>query len=214
MFSWWDELKIFQQILYYIAVPATIVMVLQTALTFLGLGNDADVDGGDVDLDFDGDTDIDFDGEADFDVDGEFEVDGDFDISFQMFTVRNFIAFFTFFGWGGLWGYSLVESEWIAILIGFGLGLIAMATSAGFFFLMQKMTQSGNLVITNAVGVKGEVYLTIPAERKGVGKVTAVVQSALRELDAVTDAEEPLKTGVQIKIVGVINQNTVVVKEL
>ena len=63
-------------------------------------------------------------------------------------------------------------------------------------------------------GKTGEVYLTIPSNRAGVGKITAVVQSALRELDAVTDADEPIKTGTQIKIVSVLNQNTVVVKEI
>lgn len=197
MFDWWNELTTFEHILYYIAVPFTIVLCLQTILTFLGMDDQGDMD---------------MESEMPDDFEGEF--DGDFEISFQMFTVRNFIAFFTFFGWGGIWAASTGKTEFIAGLIAIGFGGIAMALSASFFYFMKKMAQSGNLVIQYAVGKSGDVYLRIPPEREGTGKINLVVQGALRELEAITDDKELIKTGSQVEVVSILNASTVVVTKV
>ena len=71
---WWESLSQMDKILYYIAVPSTVALIIQTMLTFIGMGDVGDFES---------------------DVSDGVEFDNDFEISFEMFTVRNFIAFFT-----------------------------------------------------------------------------------------------------------------------
>ena len=44
-------------------------------------------------------------------------------------------------------------------------------------------------------------YLTIPAKCSACGKITVEVQGQLTELDAMTESEEPIKTGTKVKVV-------------
>ena len=76
------------------------------------------------------------------------------------------------------------------------------------------MQQSGNINLQkSAAGCEGKVYLTIPALRGGAGKVQITINGAVREYDAVTESEEPLKTGASIRVVDVIDASTLLVEE-
>lgn len=192
MQAWWSQLTMMQQILYYMAIPATMAIFIQTAMTFVGMGSDGDMD-------------------VDGDMDGEF--DGDFEVSFQIFTVRNFIAFFAFFGWGGLWMTNDPNSSsFKIILVGTICGVLAMGISGGLFYFMKKMTSSGTLNMKNAIGKKGNVYIPIPKSRSGSGKIQINVQGAFRELEAMTDSEEALTTGTLIEVTGLVNGGVVLVQ--
>ena len=60
MANWWDSMSLFSQVLCCIAVPTTIILLIQTILSFIGMGDhggDSDV-GGDHDI---GDHDCGFD---------------------------------------------------------------------------------------------------------------------------------------------------------
>ena len=76
------------------------------------------------------------------------------------------------------------------------------------------MAQSGTLKIKNTIGVIGEVYLPIGAKRSKMGKVQIKVQGSLRELDAITDAEEDLKTNSIIKVTDVVSDELLLVEKL
>ena len=39
MFEWWQSLGIAQQVFYCIAIPATLIIVIQTILLMLGMGH-------------------------------------------------------------------------------------------------------------------------------------------------------------------------------
>jgi hypothetical protein len=112
-----------QEIFLFVAIPATVFLVLQTILLFLGIGgSDADAemdmdggqfDGGELDLDGDADADADVgDGGDDF-------VYG----TFHLFTFRNLVGFFSMFGWGGIAmlknGYGAGASITVAVFLGF-----------------------------------------------------------------------------------------------
>ncbi len=60
---------------------------------------------------------------------------------------------------------------------------------------------------------KGTVYLPIPAERSGEGKVQITIAGAVREFNALTEGEA-LKTGTPIKVTEVVNESTLVVEPL
>jgi hypothetical protein len=77
------------------------------------------------------------------------------------------------------------------------------------------MQQSGNIdLMKDAEGCNGKVYLTIPAERGGTGKVQITINGAVREYDAMTDSEQDLKTGKAIKVVEAIDNSTLLVEEI
>ena len=61
MFTWWDSLSLVAQIFACIAVPATLVLVIQTVLMLIGVGDE----GGDADIEIDADGDGIFDGDID-----------------------------------------------------------------------------------------------------------------------------------------------------
>jgi hypothetical protein len=65
--------------------------------------------------------------------------------------------------------------------------------------------------IQNAVRQVGETYLFIPAKRSGFGKVHVKVQGSLHELQAMTDDETDISTGRPVKVVGIINDNILLV---
>ena len=56
MFDWWNSLELATQIFYCIAIPSTLILLVQTVLTFMGIGDGVDAD---ADVDVDGDVDED-----------------------------------------------------------------------------------------------------------------------------------------------------------
>ena len=82
------------------------------------------------------------------------------------------------------------------------------------FKLLAKMQQNGAIdVYKSAVGCTGKVYLTIPGERKGEGKVQITINNAVREYVAQTDGDT-IRTGTPIKVVEVLGNSTLLVEEL
>ena len=67
---------------------------------------------------------------------------------------------------------------------------------------MMHMQASGNLVYSNAIGKDAEVYIPIPAQRTGRGKVMVEFQQQLVEAEAITDDEQKIPTGTSVRVVG------------
>lgn len=212
MFEWWNSLSTFAQVLSCIAIPSTLVLLIQTILMLIGIGSD-NADVGDVDGDVgDIDTDIaDSDGVFGEDV---LEVDSDptgLD-GLRIFSVRGIIAFFVVFGWVGV---ALDEAGLkipLNLVISALCGIIVMFLVALLMRWVWRLQSDGTIDKRNAIGVSGSVYLTVPANREGVGKVNLTVQGSFVECEAVTDEAEPISTGKEIVVIGLSGQNTLVVK--
>ena len=65
MFAWWSQLGLLEQVLYIIAIPSTLILIIQTVLLLFGLGHDGDAD---LDHDLDHDFDANLDHDAPLDV--------------------------------------------------------------------------------------------------------------------------------------------------
>lgn len=174
----------------YVAVPASIILFIQTIMTFVGVS-------GDVDLDFD--------------ADGEIDLDGGNNMT--IFSVRNLVAFFTFFGWSGLWMLKNDMNPVITGTLSVLVGILFVVISMGLFFAVAKMQRSGNLNLSNAIGKTGEVYIPIPAQRKRSGKILINVQGSLKELEALTDDENPITTGTQVEVIGILQPSKLLVTQ-
>ena len=84
---------------------------------------------------------------------------------------------------------------------------------ATLFYFMSKLAESGTLKMSNAVGKLGEVYLVIPGNRGGMGKVQLNVQGTMRTLDAITDDAETIPTSSIIHVLNVIDDHILLVKK-
>ncbi len=188
MSAWFQSLSTLQQIFAFIAVPATVVLILQTVLLFFGIGSGGGIDvnvsdvGGIDGADLGGLDATDMPDGADFD-------------GLTVFSIRGIVAMFCIGGWSGIVLLDTSLPPILAIVIAVILGLAALI---GMAFLMRALTRlqaSGNIVVESALGKSGKVYLTVPAERKGSGKIHITVQETYTEFEAVTDDTEPIKTG-------------------
>lgn len=204
--EWWDSLGLALQILYCIAIPSTLVLLIQTVLMFLGFDEGAD---GDVEIDMP-DTDL-HDG-----VFGENSLEGWEDVSgfdsLHIFTLRGIIAFFVIFGWVGIVMLSAEISLPITLIVATVCGFAMMIAVAYLFKLVMRLKNNGTADNRNAVGTAGKVYLTIPPSRSGEGKVNIMLQGVYVERNAVTDEAESIPTGSEIIVVGTSGQTSLVVK--
>lgn len=196
MLDWWNGLSLISQVFYVIAIPSTLILLLQTILLLFGLG------GGDHDVDHDVDHDTDFDHDADHDA---------HDADMRLLTVRGIIAFLAVCGWTGVAMTDLGVGAGVTTLAALAAGMAALVLVAVILRSSSKLQQSGNLDIQNAVGLTGEVYVSIP--EGGRGKVTLVIQERFMELDA-RCPERALQDGERVKVVAVTESNTLIVSPL
>ena len=232
MAAWWETLTLFEQICLYIAVPATLILLIQLVMLLAGLGgggdagtDGADADGGDWDAGLDGDLDaggadldgnglpdsVDMDDLHDGAGDGSAEVHQGIFSGLNILTVRGVVAFFTLFGWSGLWLSQLGLHPLLAAFLAIQIGVIGMVGVALILRSALRLQYDGTLDLRNAVGRAGTVYLTVPARRGGCGKVNVLVQEQLREFEAVTEEAEPIPTGEKVLVTGLAGEDTLLV---
>lgn len=215
MITWWESLGLISQIFACIAIPASVVLLIQTVLMLIGLDSDGDV--ADANLsDLPELPDIDPDPDIPDGVFGENILDGDPDPSgldgLRVFSVRGIIAFLVVFGWVGLVMDGTGVALWITLPIAAVCGIATMFALAILLRAVMRLRNNGNLDNRNALGTSGRVYLTVPASRGGEGKVNILLQGSYVEREAVTDDDEPLPTGCEVVVIGLSGQTTLVVK--
>ena len=192
MTEWWTSLDLFMKILWSIAIATSLIFIIETILTFIGIDHEID---------------------ADFDtsMDGGFESEP----SMNLYTFRNLVNFLLGMSWTAILLKEKIVSTALLMVIAVAVGVMLVAAVMYMFKWLSKMQQSGNIdVYKCAVGCIGKVYLTIPAQRKGAGKVQITINEAVREYDALTDSENELKTGASIKVIEVLDSSTLLVEEM
>lgn len=210
MISWWDSLSVAAQVFALIAIPSTLVLVIQTVLMLIGIGiENADADGIELDNMF-ADHDTDVDGVFDHDT-----PDGDIDPSgldsLRLFTLRGIIAFLVVFGWVGYVMETANVVLPLTLIVSTVCGFAMMTLLALLIRTIMRLRNDGNIDNRNAVGVSAKVYLTIPAKRNGEGKINVMIQGSFVEREAVTDEPEDIPTGCEVVVTGVSGQTTLVV---
>lgn len=208
MIEFWNGLILAQKIFFCIAVPSTMLLIIQIIMMLVGLGGHGDADAGDgVDLDGDGIPDTDADGDADLDSDSP-------DAGLAVFSLRGIVSMLCIMGWSG---FGLLDPDtglplWAGIAISVVLGVLTLIGVAFAMKAISRLQQTGNLDLRNAVGKVGQVYLTIPAGGKSAGKVNLTVQEQLREFSAITACECDIKTGSYVRVVAFAENGTLVVE--
>ena len=182
MIQWWNQLDAFARVYALIAIPSTLILVVQTVLLFLGVG--------------DGDDGIDLTGDGQIDTPGDGGSDG-----LVLFSVRGIMAMLCVGGWSGLALYASGAAQWLTILLSILCGLAALFMIAYLMRAAMKLQSSGNISLAAAIGKTGRVYIPIPPRTQGSGKITLTLQERFIEADAVTTADRRLATGEAVRIV-------------
>lgn len=186
--EFFDNLEPLLRSFWYIAIPVSFVFLIQTVMTFVG----TDAQDG-LSADFDGD----------FDSDGPM----------QVFSLRNLINFLLGFSWTGISFYGIITSK---------IGLILASTFVGAFFVfvffliikqIQKLSEDNSFRISDTLGKNAEVYLTIPANKLGFGKVLISVKGSNHELPAVSSGDL-IPTGSLVKVIKIENNNLLIVQKI
>jgi len=187
--SWWQGLEVFEKVLWALTIIFTAVFLIQTL--FSVIGGDAD------------------DGTAIGSSDDY--VGTDAGVGHQFFTVKNLVAFFTMFGWVGIAAYNSGAGKALSIVLALAGGLAMVLIMVFLLKNVNRLRHSGTMQIKNALNQVCETYLFIPPKRNGMGKVHIRIQGSLHELDAITDDEIQIPTGKIVKVIGIVNEQILLV---
>ncbi len=184
-----DQLEPLLRAFWFVAIPASLLFVLQTIMTFLG----TDVsDGGEADLS--GHT-------------------GGIDTPFELFSLRNLINFLLGFSWSGISFYHHITHKAILVVVALGVGILFV----NLFFLLigqlVKLAEDNSFQIASTLHLEGEVYLSIPENKQGIGKILISVKGSVRELEAMTEGPK-IPTGSRIRVVAIENNNLLIVETI
>lgn len=174
--DWFYNLTPAEKTYFIIAVIASVFLVVQIIMMLFSLGG------------------------GDFDLDDAFDSDVDTDGGLSIFTVKSLTAFFALGGWCGFVSQTFMPGNiWAPIVIAVATGAVALFGVAFAMRGIAKMQCSGNLVKSNLIGNIATVYVSIPANRSGRGKITLTAQGKYMEIDAMTDGERiPVDSTVEI----------------
>jgi magnesium-transporting ATPase (P-type) len=191
MIEFFNNLPVDMKVYWGIAVFATLIFIVQSILTFIGM--DAH-DGADADF-------------SGHDLQGGEE-------PFQLFTFRNLVNFLLGFSWTGIAFSGIITNRTLLMLLAFVVGVIFIGI---FFFVMNqlmRLAEDNSFNINNVLNRIAEVYIPIPEQKKGKGKISISVRGAMHEIDAITDCETRISTGTNVRIVKIEDETLVLVEKL
>jgi membrane protein implicated in regulation of membrane protease activity len=174
---------------WFVAIPASLIFVIQTVMTFMGTDSS---DG--LSADFDGDL-------------------SGGDAPFQLFSLRNLINFLLGFSWTGISLYTTILNKPVLIIIAFLVGALFVFLFFIIIRQVQKLAEDNSFKIANTLNKTAEVYLTIPENKKGKGKIMVSVKGAFHELDAMTEKDR-IQSGSIVKVVKIENNNILIVETI
>jgi len=162
------------------AIIGSLYFLMQIVLG--GIGGDAGLD---VDIDFDGDI-------------GAGDAPG---VEFGVLSAQTLSAFFMGSGWMGFAALRLLD-------VGMT-GAVVIAIASGVFFgwmimkvmrAMMKLQNSANVSISETVGLGGNVYIRIPPEGKGTGRVTVILGTRQRRFSAVQTGSDIIPSHTSVTV--------------
>ena len=183
MIAWWNGMDLAARIFAIVAIPSTLVLVVQTILLFFGFDDD-----------FDGDVDIPGD-------------DG-----MVLFSLRGIMGMAAVGGWSGLVLYQTGVPLGMSVLLAAIFGFLTLVGIAWMMKLSLKLQSSGNLDLGYAIGKVGTVYIPIPAEMKGTGKINITLQERLVEVNAMTPSDRKIATGESVRVISTDETGILVVE--
>lgn len=184
-----NDLSPLVRMFWYVAIPTSIVFLIQTIMTFMG----ADAHDG---------------ASADFDS----NLTGT-EAPFQLFSLRNLINFLLGFSWAGIALYQSIASAPLLILVALAVGTLFVFMFFVIIRQIQKLAEDNSFKITNTLHKTAEVYLPIPEMKTGKGKILVSVNGSVHELEAMTEKGR-IAAGAVVKIINIEHGNVLLVETI
>jgi len=185
-----ENLEPLLRIFWLVAIPSSLIFIIQTIMTFVG----ADTADGGMDTDFD----------ADMDGSGA---------QFQPFSLRNLINFLLGFSWTGISFYQTISNPTVLLIIALVVGLLFVYLFFLIIAQIQKLAEDNSFKITSTLNKTADVYLTIPGQKSGKGKIMISINGSFHELEAMTE-QEKITTGTVVKVVKIESGDILIVETL
>ncbi|MCL2754641.1 MAG: hypothetical protein FWD35_02840 [Oscillospiraceae bacterium] len=195
--NWWTALDAVEQVLYCVAIPSSLFLIVQAILIIVG--GDFGGDSGGLDM---GDLGDGFDyasGAKDFGA-------------ASMLSIQGVASFFCAASWGALLLYQAGIPLVFALIAALLAGLAVMFAIAKMMLYLGRLAHCGTLEVQNLIGSSGTVYLKIPPHGKGKGKVTVQTSERLVEFEAVSKSEEVIPNNAPVKVIDIMGENILVVE--
>ena len=188
MIEWFNSLEPMLKIYWVIALVASLIFVIQMIISFIG---------GDV-----------FD-----DLDGDIDSDGDAGGVSHFFSVRNLVNFLLGAGWGGVCFYGTISSTALLIFVAVVCGIVFVLIFFGLVKILLKLQKDNTFNISETIGKTADVYLPIPANKSGHGKIQISVRGSFHEINAITEGEK-ISTGLKARVIETVDNQAVLVDKV
>lgn len=184
-----ENLDVLLKTFWFIALPTSLIFIFQTILTFMGSDS---FDG--IQADFDGDL-------------------NSSDAPFQLFSLRNLINFLLGFSWSGISFFTTITNRALLIVLSLFIGVLFVYLFFQIIKQVQKLAEDNSFKLANTLNKTAEVYLTIPENKMGKGKIMISVNGAFHELEAMTEKDK-IQSGAVVKVVKIENNNILIVEKI
>lgn len=172
---------------WVVALVATVLFLFQAVSLFIGFDTDTDMSGGDVSFDADG---------------------------LNLVSVKTVACFLLGFGWTGVLLSPYVANPFLLAGVALLVGLVFMLLIALLLRQVLRLSQDNSFRIEQTVGTTAEMYLGVADGEHHMGKVTLSQNGTLHELLAISRGGMAIPTGAKVKVVEVIDDQTVRVELL
>ncbi|MDR2907516.1 MAG: serine protease [Bacteroidales bacterium] len=184
--EWFNALEPTLKMYWGIAIIASIIFVIQTVISLVG---------GDV-----------------FD-DADFDADGDAGGVSHFFSVRNLVNFLLGAGWGGVCFYHIILSKVLLMLVAVVIGIVFVLIFFGLIKILLQLQKDNSFHLSETLDQVADVYLSIPENKSGSGKIQISVRGSFHELDAITIGER-IATGSKVRVIKIIDNHVVLVEKI
>lgn len=147
------------------------------------------------------DVDVDFDGPDTMDLGG----------GLNLFSIKNLIGFLVGFGWSGVCFYDVISNSLLLTLVAFIVGCVFVLMFVVIYKQTKKLEYNGVFRIDAIKDKVVNVYLRIPANGEGKGKVQVTLNGSVHELYAIT-GNEAISSGSLVKVIEIVDPETVKVE--
>ena len=199
------------QVFLVCAVIGGTIFIVQFVLALVGFGGEDFELGDDIPDDMPEDFPEEFGDAGDVDAvtDGQGDVhDHGSTWLFGVISLRTVVAATTFFGLAGIASLQAGQTSLMSLAIALVAGAGAMYGVHYLMRLLYGLRHDGTERIGTAVGKRATVYVPIPGNRTGRGKVQMRLQGRVVEYLAVTSAPEKLPTGSMVEVANVLSSST------
>jgi hypothetical protein len=116
-------------------------------------------------------------------------------------------------GWGGVCLNGVIENRFMLTVAAILCGCIMVAACIIMYRQLMKLEGNGSYRIEESVGQVCEVYIRIPAQRSGSGKVQISFHGSVQELPAQTEGDA-IPSGTKVRVTKIIDKAVLIVEKI